>query len=85
MINLIRIDPIHVNNTMLEVMRSRYTRHDPSGKYESNQFDEDRYERLLFYQELINIRKNEMPQTVKTIEGVHAVEFLTTKLISIHN
>lgn len=34
--NLMRIAPVHVINTILEIMRSRYSRHDPSGIYPQN-------------------------------------------------
>ena len=84
--NLVRVAPMHCANTICELARIHYTRHDPSKRYEVNEYGQDDFSKLLFYQEFMNLKFNVvnenvkeeevLPQVIKTLEGVAAVDSL---------
>ena len=50
---------MHCANTIFEIARSHYTRHDPSGEYDLRAEDEfykgDHFNKVNYYQRLVNI------------------------------
>lgn len=69
MINLLRIDPIHCCNTILEIMRNRY-----------DQYDQSYSEIIKSVQTPLDME----PYVMETEEGVEALDDLIKQLVTLH-